>query len=371
MKRSNYKHERSEAKTTKASALWTIAGVVGELLIAFAVVCALYIVWQMWWTGAQSEHVQFETREAVSWKNPAAGKKTKIALPQVDDPPKLQKVKYGELVARAYIPRFGDQWERNIVEGVSLEILNRRGLAHFPKTEMPGEIGNLAISGHRNGYGQPLADVDRFQKGDPIIIRTKDYWFVYKYVTHKIVRPDQSEVLDQDPINHSKNPKKRMITLVTCEPKYSTPKFRFISFGEFDYWAKVSDGIPKELSTVDANGQVKFVNNEQQSLVSKLDSLVPIMLIAIVAYIIIFAAAAIAWQWPLRRQIRAGLKPKPEFSIFGGLMRLQPGILPIRLVLCALIYVTAIAILMQWIYPFASATIPFLREMSAYTTTIY
>ena len=162
-----------------------------------------------------------------------------------------------------------------------------------------------------------------------------------------------------------------MITLVTCGPKYSTPKFRFISFGEFDYWAKVSDGIPKELSTVDSNGQVKFVNNEQQSLASKLDSLVPVMLIAIVAYIIIFAAAAVAWQWPLRRQIRAGLKPKPEFSIFGGLMRLQPGILPIRLVLCALIYVTAIAILMQWIYPFVSATIPFLREMSAYTTTIY
>ncbi|MDK7191840.1 class E sortase [Gardnerella vaginalis] len=371
MKRSNYMHERNETKSSGTSLIWTIAGVIGEILIAFAIVCALYIVWQMWWTGAQSEHVQFETREAVSWKNPAAGKKTKIALPQVDDPPKLQKVKYGDLVARVYIPRFGDQWERNLVEGVSLEILNRRGLARFPKTEMPGEVGNFGISGHRNGYGQPLADVDRFQKGDPIIVRTKDYWFVYKYVTHKIVKPEQSEVLDKDPLNHSKNPKKRLITLVTCEPKYSTPKFRFVSFGELEYWAKVSDGIPKELSTVDANGQVKFVNNEQQSLASRLDSLVPIMLIALVSYIIIFAAAGIAWQWPLRRQIRAGLKPKPEFSIFGGLMRLQPGILPVRIVLSALIYVILISILMQWVYPFASATIPFLREMSAYTATVY
>ena len=371
MKRSNRMHERVESKDTKASGLWTLAGVVGELLITFAIICALYIVWQMWWTGAQSEHIQVQTREAVSWKNPAAGKKTKIALPQVDDPPKLQRVRQGDLLARVYIPRFGDQWERNIVEGITPEILNRRGLGHFPKTEMPGDIGNFAISGHRNGYGQPLADVDRFQKGDPIVIRTKDYWYVYKYITHKIIRPEQSEVLDADPIHHSKDPKKRMITVVTCEPKYSTPKFRFISFGELEYWAKVSDGIPKELSTVDANGQIKFVNNEQQSLASRLDSLVPLMLIALVAYLIIFAAGAIAWQWPLRREIKAGLKPKPEFSLFGGFMRLQPGILPIRLILCTLVYLILAMILMQWIYPLASATIPFLREMSSYTTTVY
>ncbi|RFT40715.1 class E sortase, partial [Gardnerella vaginalis] len=212
------------------------------------------------------------------------------------------------------------------------------------------------------GYGQPLADVDRFQKGDSIILRTKDYWFVYKYITHKIVRPEQVEVLDPDPINHSKEPKKRMITIITCEPKFSTPKFRFVSFGKLDYWAKVSDGIPKELSTLDENGKVKFVNNEKQSLISHLDSLVPLMIGALIVYLIIFAAGAIAWQWPLRREIKAGLKPKPEFSIFGGLMRLQPGILPVRLILSLIIYLICMMILMQWVYPFVSANIPFLRE---------
>lgn len=371
MKRSNNMHERSETKHGKTSIIWQAVGVVGELLISFAVICALYIVWQMWWTGAQAEHIQVETRQSVSWTNPAAGPKTKIALPQVDNPPKLQGVKHGDLLARIYIPRFGDQWERNVIEGVDMEILNRRGLGHYPKTELPGEIGNITIIGHRNGYGQPLADVDRFQKGDSIILRTKDYWFVYKYITHKIVRPEQVEVLDPDPINHSKEPKKRMITIITCEPKFSTPKFRFVSFGELDYWAKVSDGIPKELSTLDENGKVKFVNNEQQSLISHLDSLVPLTIGALIVYLIIFAAGAIAWQWPLRREIKAGLKPKPEFSIFGGLMRLQPGILPVRLILSLIIYLICIMILMQWVYPFVSANIPFLREMSAYTATPY
>ncbi|RFT40716.1 class E sortase, partial [Gardnerella vaginalis] len=127
MKRSNNMHERSETKHGKTSIIWQAVGVVGELLISFAVICALYIVWQMWWTGAQAEHIQVETRQSVSWTNPAAGPKTKIALPQIDNPPKLQGVKHGDLLARIYIPRFGDQWERNVIEGVDMEILNRRG----------------------------------------------------------------------------------------------------------------------------------------------------------------------------------------------------------------------------------------------------
>ena len=106
-------------------------------------------------------------------------------------------------------------------------------------------------------------------------------------------------------------------------------------------------------------------------MISHLDSLVPLMIGALIVYLIIFAAGAIAWQWPLRREIKAGLKPKPEFSIFGGLMRLQPGILPVRLILSLIIYLICIMILMQWVYPFVSANIPFLREMSAYTATPY
>ena len=42
----------------KRSVLWSVLGILGEVLMTLAAVCALYVVWQMWWTGVQSEHTQ-------------------------------------------------------------------------------------------------------------------------------------------------------------------------------------------------------------------------------------------------------------------------------------------------------------------------
>lgn len=358
------------AKNT-GSGFWRQAiGVLSELLIAFAIVCALYVAWQMWWTGAQAEHTQVEARQTTSWHNPKSGTEAKIAMPQTGEPPKLNKVKYGELLARLYIPRFGNQWERNVVEGTTLEILGMRGVGHYSETQLPGEIGNFAIAGHRSGYGQPLGDVDLLQPGDAVVVRTKDYWFVYKYESHKIVTPDHGEVIAPNPDNPGEKPTKRMLTLTTCEPKYSVATHRWISYSQFAYWAKISDGIPKELSTIDEQGNVKFINNEQQSLASHLSSLMPVMLVVCALYIVFFAAGAIAWQWPELRAIRAGLKKKPDFSIFGGLLRLQPGITAIRWILVLLIYFFIAMALFQWIFPWAATTIPILQQMSNYATTV-
>ena len=55
------KHVTSRGGRTK-SALWTILGILAELMLTAAAICALYIAWQMWWTGVQSEHNQIETR---------------------------------------------------------------------------------------------------------------------------------------------------------------------------------------------------------------------------------------------------------------------------------------------------------------------
>ena len=90
----------------------------------------------------------------------------------------------------------------------------------------------------RQGYGQPLGDVDKLQEGDPIIVRTKDYWYVYHYTRYEIVLPTDVHVIAPNPEDSTANPTKRMITLTTCEPKYSTPTHRWISYGELAYWAK-------------------------------------------------------------------------------------------------------------------------------------
>ena len=253
------------------------------------------------------------------------------------------------------------------MEGTDLTQLNKHGLGHYTDSQMPGQVGNFAFAGHRNGYGQPLGDIDKLQEGDPIIVRTQDYWYVYHYTSYKIVLPTQTEVVAANPENPGAAPTKRMLTMTTCEPKYSTPTHRWISYAEFSYWAKVADGIPQELASQNANGTVKFVNNEQSSFLSSIDTLKPWIFGALAAYVIIFISAAVAWRWPYLAAVRAGRRKKADFSIYGGLLRVQPGVLPIRIVLLLLLVFAACASCFEWLFPWAATNIPALQEMSNYT----
>lgn len=348
--------------------LWAVAGILGEILLTLAVVCALYIAWQMWWTGVQSEHNQIEMRESASWSDPGGGDTTKIAQAQEGEPPvQPESSSEGDLIATVYIPRFGDDWERNLVQGTTLTQLNKHGLGHYTDTQLPGQVGNFALAGHRNGYGQPLGDVDKLQTGDAIIIRTQDYWYVYQYTRYEIVTPDEVRVIAANPENPGETPTKRMITMTTCEPKYSTPTHRWISYGELTYWAKVSDGIPQELANESSKGAVTFTTNTVTSLVAQLDSLVPVLMAAVAVYLVVFLAALAAWRFPVLRDIRDGVRPRPEASLYGWLTRHQPGVLPIRLLLVAtLLFIAAVA-LFEWGFPWAATNIPMLREMSNFT----
>ncbi|WP_204316749.1 class E sortase [Bifidobacterium ramosum] len=348
--------------------MWQALGIVAELLLTAAAICALYIVWQMWWTGVQAEHTQMETRQSVNWSSPANGDTTKIAKAQQGEPPvEPESANEGDLIATVYIPRFGQNWERNLVQGTTLTQLNKHGLGHYDDTQWPGQVGNFAIAGHRNGYGQPLGDVDKLQDGDAIVIRTQHYWYVYQYTSHEIVLPTEVRVIASNPQDPGATPTKRMITMTTCEPKYSDPIYRWISYGELKYWAKVDDGTPQELATSDASGGVAFTNNQDASPVAQLDSLIPVIQIAAIAYAVLFLAALAAWRFPVLRAIRAGERRRPDASIYGWLLRHQPGVLPIRALLLVLLMFIASAALFQWAFPWAAANIPYLQQMSNFT----
>lgn len=362
------RHRSVPVQQPSRGIVWVAIGVVAELLLTMAVICALYIAWQMWWTGVQAEHVQEETLQSASWQAPGdGGSETTIAQPQEGDPPvQPGSAAEGDLIAQVYIPRFGEQWSRNLVEGTSLVELNKHGLGHYSMSQMPGEIGNFALAGHRNGYGQPLGDVDKLQVGDAIIIRTQDYWYVYNYTSYEIVLPEDTDVISANPENPGAEPTKRMITMTTCEPKYSTPTHRWISYGELKYWAKVADGIPQELASVDESGTVHFVNTGESSPVAQIDSLQPLIIAALIAYAVVFAAAALVWRWPALRAIREGLRNKPDFSLYGSLLRVQPGVLPIRVLLLLILAFAVAAALFEWGFPWAASNIPMLQQMSNY-----
>lgn len=354
----------------KTSVLVKSLGILAEILVTVAVLCATYLSWQVWWTGVQAERVQQETRQQVSWSLPKDTNNVKIASPMEGEAP-LQDANAptNALIAQVYIPRFGDQWQRNVVQGVTLAQLNLHGLGHYPETQMPGQIGNFAVAGHRNGYGQPLGDVDALQPGDPIVVRTKDYWYVYRYTSHEIVTPEHSEVIAAVPDRPGDTPTKAMITLTTCEPKYSAPIYRWISYGELAYWTKAADGVPQELTTANSSGGVQFINNETASIATHIPSLKGVLVWLAIAYIILFIAAAVAFKWPIIANIRQGLRRRPDPSFYGFFWRVQPGVIGIRLIMTVLALLMFVVVMYQWVCPWAAATIPVLRDMSNFVVT--
>jgi sortase A len=111
------------------------------------------------------------------------------------------------------IPRVGI--EVPVFEGTSDLVLNR-GVGHIAGTAMPGQpggpAGNIAITGHRDGFFRGLKDIavgDRIELQRPGAASLTDTYLVRNVA---IVFPSDTSVLN--PTNAS------TLTLVTCYPFY-------------------------------------------------------------------------------------------------------------------------------------------------------
>jgi len=104
------------------------------------------------------------------------------------------------------VPRLGI--EVPVLEGTSDITLNR-GVGHIAGTALPGQSGNIAITGHRDGFFRPLKDA---REGDIIEVQRKSQTDRYIVSKIKIVFPSDTSVL-----NNTTDP---TLTLVTCYPFY-------------------------------------------------------------------------------------------------------------------------------------------------------
>ena len=108
------------------------------------------------------------------------------------------------------VPRLGI--EVPVLEGTSDLTLNR-GVGHIPGTALPGHPGNLAITGHRDGFFRPLKDAS---VGDIIEVQrsSQSGSQIDRYIIRKIkiVFPSDTSVLNTTTDS--------TLTLVTCYPFY-------------------------------------------------------------------------------------------------------------------------------------------------------
>lgn len=194
---------------------------VGETCITAGVILLLFVAYELWGTGAYTRHQQdvLSKQLAKSWSS-SANASADVTHEQVH---------LGEGIALIRIPRLGKGYHYVIVEGVSVEDL-RKGPGHYPGTALPGEVGNFVVSGHRTTYLAPFNGIGELRVGDQILIDTKASQFVYQVTQKKIVDPSDVNVAAPVPEHPDENPTQRLITLTTCNPKYSAAQ-RLIIFG--------------------------------------------------------------------------------------------------------------------------------------------
>ncbi|HUE07829.1 MAG TPA: class E sortase [Acidimicrobiales bacterium] len=193
--------------------------ITGKILIGAGILVLLFTAYQIWGTSIQESHTQDALRstlisetnsqevrhalaEAAALNKLPTG--PPVAAPRTDDPGE------GEPVGDIRIPVIGVS--QVVVEGTNTPDL-RKGPGHYIGTPLPGQNGNASIAGHRTTYGHPFYNLDGVKVGDPIVLTTLQGIFVYDTTKSFVVSPDDTSVI--------KNAFSDMLTLTTCNPRFS------------------------------------------------------------------------------------------------------------------------------------------------------
>jgi sortase A len=202
-----------------------VVGFIGKTFITTGLLLLGLVVYQLWGTGIETRRTQSALRQEfnriITQTETSKTGGTSAFLPVTD------------ALALIEIPSINIA--KIIVEGITPKDL-RRGPGHFPKTPMPGEIGNSAIAGHRTSYDAPFGNLNTVSLDDIIYVTTPKGKFAYTVKEVSVVAPDKTSVL-------ANTPKVATLTLVTCHPRFSTSQ-RLIVRAELSSTTPTSTPMP-------------------------------------------------------------------------------------------------------------------------------
>lgn len=189
----------------------------GIVLLVAGVGVLGWVGWQYFGTGITANQKMGEAENELrdQWKAPST------TSPSTGTPIVLLR-----------IPKFGQDWEKPVLEGVGKEDLSR-GIGHYPQTQMPGRPGNFAIAGHRVTHGAPFRKLLELRKGDAVIVETVDAVYTYELdgsPRDLTVKPTDNWVLGPVPGKPQETATKSIITLTTCQDLFHSPD-RSVAFG--------------------------------------------------------------------------------------------------------------------------------------------
>nr|WP_230929825.1 class E sortase [Dietzia aurantiaca] len=256
--------------------------VAGELLLTAGALLLLFVIYEAFWTNLASGHLQDEATAQLEdrWNNadPAAGTEP---APPVAPPP-------GQAFARVHLPTLGEDAAYTVLEGTRDEDL-RTGPGHYVDTQMPGERGNFALAGHRNGSGAVFQHLDQLNSCDAVVVETASQWMTYRLLpveadgpqrraaAERCLTPEQAARVNAGDYSHVqgrhittpeaievispvpgtawgeedddtvKAAAERLLTLTTCHPQFSNAERLIVHAALVETIPKAGDTRPAAL----------------------------------------------------------------------------------------------------------------------------
>ena len=243
-----------ETRRTRRGRSLMAVQVVGELLITLGVIAGLFVAWQLWWTNVEADVAQgaavkqFVQEHQVTIPDSSDAGQPATAVPA--DPaatPVGTAPAHGAAIGVVYIPRFGENYSRPIIEGTSSDVIDTLGLGRYAGTAMPGAVGNFVMAGHRQTHGAVLDNIHTLVPGDKIYVQTADGFYTYVFRNQEIVLPDRTDVFAPVPTLPGAVPDQRLLTMTSCNPRFGSEE-RIIAYSVFDSWQPLSAGPPAAIA---------------------------------------------------------------------------------------------------------------------------
>jgi sortase A len=160
------------------------------------------LAWVLTMTGVGLlGYVAYATLEASAYQREA---RAQLVVEAREGGPRLVARRQGDLIGEITSDRIG--LRAVMTEGDSESVL-RHAIGHVPDTVMPGDEGNAALAGHRDGLFRPLQHIE---VGDIVTISVGGRQVDYAVEWTRIVMP--TDVWVMGPTSG------RALTLITCYP---------------------------------------------------------------------------------------------------------------------------------------------------------
>lgn len=224
-----------------------------EVCLTAGSLIVLFVAYVLLWTGVKADQAMDGemARMRDRWSavpaaapQPAPAPTAAAAPPAAPEPGTYPP---GRAFAEMYVPRFGPDWNKPVLEGTGTELL-KKGLGHYAGTARLGGTGNFAVAGHRRTYGDPFKDIPKLRAGDLVILKDGTGWYTYTVRAEALrTLPTEVGVVDPVPSRSPFTALGKYLTLTTCDPEWGH-SHRLVVWAELTGMRTLAQGSPEGLA---------------------------------------------------------------------------------------------------------------------------